>query len=256
MNPSRGGGALRLSSFVIHLHSAQLLGHSELDNLPAFTLAEVLITLGIIGIVAAMTLPALINGYQKKVTVTQLKKAYSALNQAIKMSELENGEYQYWEDGITMGAENYTNKYWKPYFKILKSCTTYQSCGYQTNYAWESLNGNSNTIFVSNPGYRIPFIIQDGTFVSVSTTIGSLVNPTSIIFVAINGPNKPNIVGKDFFVFERTKNGVLPFCNDKNETYVNRDCSAQNPGANYDVGFCCAKKIISAGWEIKPDYSW
>ena len=42
----------------------------------AFTLAEVLITLGIIGIVAAMTLPTLIGKYQKKQTVTQLKKAY------------------------------------------------------------------------------------------------------------------------------------------------------------------------------------
>lgn len=50
----------------------------------AFTLAEVLITLGIIGIVAAMTLPALINKYQQKQTITQLQKVYSVLNQALR----------------------------------------------------------------------------------------------------------------------------------------------------------------------------
>lgn len=47
----------------------------------AFTLAEVLITLGIIGIVAAMTLPALIGKYQKNQTLTQLKKAYTEISQ-------------------------------------------------------------------------------------------------------------------------------------------------------------------------------
>ena len=46
----------------------------------AFTLAEVLITLGIIGIVAAMTLPAIIQKQQDKITVTKLKKMYSVFN--------------------------------------------------------------------------------------------------------------------------------------------------------------------------------
>ena len=48
----------------------------------AFTLAEVLITLGIIGVVAALTLPTLIQNHQKQVYVTQLKKAYSTINNA------------------------------------------------------------------------------------------------------------------------------------------------------------------------------
>ena len=49
----------------------------------AFTLAEVLITLGIIGVVAAMTLPTVINQYEKKITVVKLKKAYNTLAQNI-----------------------------------------------------------------------------------------------------------------------------------------------------------------------------
>lgn len=61
----------------------------------AFTLAEVLITLGIIGIVAALTIPNIIAGYRKKVVETRLAKLYSSINQAIKISEIKNGDCKY-----------------------------------------------------------------------------------------------------------------------------------------------------------------
>lgn len=53
-------------------------------NFAAFTLAEVLVTLGIIGVIAALTLPQLIKDYQGKVLHTQLLKAYSVLSQALE----------------------------------------------------------------------------------------------------------------------------------------------------------------------------
>ncbi len=62
----------------------------------AFTLAEVLITLGIIGIVVAMTLPTLIANHRKQVTVTKLKKIYTVMNQAINMSVAEYGDVKNW----------------------------------------------------------------------------------------------------------------------------------------------------------------
>ena len=57
----------------------------------AFTLAEVLITLGIIGVVAAMTIPNLMTAYQKQQTEARLKQAYSVLTNAVRLSESENG---------------------------------------------------------------------------------------------------------------------------------------------------------------------
>ena len=62
----------------------------------AFTLAEVLITLGIIGVVAVLTLPSIITNYQKKVTVERLKKTYSTLWQAVQMSVVDNDEVETW----------------------------------------------------------------------------------------------------------------------------------------------------------------
>ncbi len=62
-----------------------------------FTLAEVLITLAIIGIVAALTIPALLQRYQEKMTEARLAKFYSMMNQAIQMSTIENGAPETWD---------------------------------------------------------------------------------------------------------------------------------------------------------------
>ncbi|MDR1327933.1 MAG: type II secretion system GspH family protein, partial [Heliobacteriaceae bacterium] len=57
----------------------------------AFTLAEVLITLGIIGIVAALTMPGLIANHKEKETVTKLRKVYSSIQQAFLKNYAEQG---------------------------------------------------------------------------------------------------------------------------------------------------------------------
>ena len=62
----------------------------------AFTLAEVLITLGIIGIVAALTIPSVIEGYKEKETVAKLKKVYSVLSQSYELYMQETGEPFKW----------------------------------------------------------------------------------------------------------------------------------------------------------------
>ena len=93
----------------------------------AFTLAEVLITLGIIGVVAAMTMPVLIQKYQNQVTEARLKKFYSIMNQAILASESVNGEKEYWNSyfsGRSVSAdtvEAWFNLYFAPYMKIMKT---------------------------------------------------------------------------------------------------------------------------------------
>ena len=69
--------------------------HNSLKR-PAFTLAEVLITLGIIGVVAAMTIPTLMANHRKKVVETKLEKIYSVMNQAINLTNAEYGDVTNW----------------------------------------------------------------------------------------------------------------------------------------------------------------
>ena len=66
------------------------------ERADAFTLAEVLITLGVIGVVAAVTLPTLIQNYKKHVVETKLSKFYTTINQAVAMSTVQNGEPADW----------------------------------------------------------------------------------------------------------------------------------------------------------------
>lgn len=66
------------------------------ERVSGFTLSEVLITLGIIGIIAALTLPVLIQKHNNKVVETRLMKFYSAINQAVRMAEVEHGDKTDW----------------------------------------------------------------------------------------------------------------------------------------------------------------
>lgn len=97
-----------------------------------FTLAEVLVTLGIIGVVAAMTMPALIQNYRNQVVETRLKKFYSTMNQAIAMSIKDNGDVETWtyfnddqkdEDGNYINRvddnDRSFNNYLAQYLKII-----------------------------------------------------------------------------------------------------------------------------------------
>ena len=68
----------------------------ERGYLAAFTLAEVLITLGIIGVVAALTIPTLMANHRKKVVETKLEKIYSVMNQAINLTNAEYGDVTNW----------------------------------------------------------------------------------------------------------------------------------------------------------------
>ena len=88
----------------------------------AFTLAEVLITLGIIGVVAALTLPNLIENHNRKVVETRLEKVYSTMNQAIRMAELDYGDRENWFVDYADKDEQkaWIKKYILPYIKYNK----------------------------------------------------------------------------------------------------------------------------------------
>ena len=62
----------------------------------AFTLAEVLITIGIVGILAAITIPSLITKYEKQKVATKLKRSYAELGNVIKMAEADYGDSSGW----------------------------------------------------------------------------------------------------------------------------------------------------------------
>ena len=87
----------------------------------AFTLSEVLITLGIIGIIAAMTLPSVIADARKKSTAAHLKKFYNTINNAVQFAIAENGDVENWmgtpADLTYEENLDFLKKYFLPYIK-------------------------------------------------------------------------------------------------------------------------------------------
>ena len=218
----------------------------------AFTLAEVLITLGIIGVVATMTIPNLIATHQKKSTAAKLKKAVSTINQTIRMSEEENGEIDTWDK--TLEPITFINKYLSPYMKITKICKTNMECGYKApGNVWKHMNGTYNNY--NSPVYqnRRTFITMDGLLYTYSVITNALSeNNDRMIIIDINGSQGPNTHGKDvFFLYRQEENSsVFPYGANKTNEEIKRSCSKTGDG------LYCAVLIQRNGWEIPTDYPW
>ena len=83
--------SLKRKAFTL-AEGATHVAHWNNSRKIAFTLAEVLITLGIIGVVAALTIPTLMANHRRQVAETRLEKFYTTINQAVKMAEVDYGD--------------------------------------------------------------------------------------------------------------------------------------------------------------------
>lgn len=179
-----------------------------------FTLAEVLITLVIVGIIAAMTIPAVIAAYKKQEIESRLRKAYSTFANGIKLSEVANGPFSGWPTAADIGnVENYWKIYFAPFFSGAKLCSNSSACGYKSDLSgskWQNMNWS---IITSDT--RMFFVLGDGTtiFYPINTTdINGNPAYTTILYIDVNGTKEPNTYCKDVFPFNRdyNKNTIVP----------------------------------------------
>ena len=180
----------------------------------AFTLAEVLITLGIIGVVAAMTMPSLITAKQEKATISTIKKNYSIFANALLMAQNDNGELYTW--GITKDADglNLVSSNLKPYLKIIEDCGVGEKsdCAPGDNGKFKDLTGRKRTEDFSSSDYY-SFRLNDGTAVAIQlkTKAECISSESSCMnfYIDTNGKKYPNTLGKDIFYFAGYGSGEL-----------------------------------------------
>lgn len=240
-----------LAEGATHVDLSQTIAHF------GFTLAETLITLGIIGVVAAMTIPNLITNYQKHVTVTKLQKAISVLNQAYKLSYDDVGEPSV-SESFKMGSELYFNHYWAPYLKTAIICTTYKQCRYKNNNPWFYPNKTTVNMGVVVPERRTTFYTSDGFLYVIFIAMGSSTTESGeeqngSVVVDINGAEGPNVFGRDVFYLTRVAKdggGIQPLGYTYSNDIIDENCNKSGRG------FYCAEKIRRAGWKIEKDYPW
>ena len=173
----------------------------------AFTLAEVLITLGIIGIVAAMTIPTLMQKYYEKQTVVKLKETYSILSQALKSASQEEGLPEEW--GLHTATPETAEKggaILKKYLKLATDCGVNDergTCFPKENYV--SLDKKESYNLANTP-YEYKMILLNGSAITFRFVMPEAEKPlydAGMIMsfkVDTNGPAKPNVIGRDLFM--------------------------------------------------------
>lgn len=234
-----------------------------------FTLAEVLITLGIIGVVAALTLPTLIANYQKNLALTQLKKNYAILTQAVSLMRAHYDNIdpvqmpftrQQWDhptylDTTLFGPElaKYLPVVWHRMDSDGKFCfpdtaswnikQAKSSTPTAAGAAWH--HTNNDYVWKLNNGACIGFAYGrnwdwDGTNTNARTFV-----------IDVNGEGKgPNTLGKDIYLFEFMPDGrIVPAgFNLTDDEARNHWCRCNNTGEY------CALLIYKNGWNFPKDY--
>ena len=242
-------------------------GATHVDILPiiskvGFTLAEVLITLGIIGVVAAMTIPSLYNSMQKRVTVSKLQKTYSELANASKLAMDESGGLLLTGEGT---ARERFEKYFMPHLKgtptrLERNTLIYYTTAGTRETGLNLLRSNS-TEYVLPSGVSLLTDDNENPYVHHAWITGLS------ILIDINGYNNPpNRFGRDAFIMVLYSDGniSLTYSDDGEAGTVNRPREVLKDGPssyNYQCnkkgrGMWCGALIQKDGWRISPDYPW
>ena len=204
-------------------------------KLKAFTLAEVLITLVIIGVIAAMTIPTLMNKTDNHEYVSKLKKAYSVMSAATNSLIAEQGSPNASLGGWSSSTESLLNAY-KSKLAHTDECIGSSCIGsYKTlTNANKSLSSVNPSKLVLNDGTFIYFYMYDNNLTCSRSSNGTN-NYCGGVMIDINGEKKPNKIGRDLFYFAIKENGLFPFGCDS-DGYCN--------GPNSTVGYGCSCKVI------------
>ena len=168
-----------------------------------FTLAEVLIVIGIIGVVAALTLPNLNHATGDKETVTKVKKIYSTLTEAVDRAQVIYGAVDTWGNGLSTQAEKNEQfaKRVTEFLKVSKDCGFEGGCFSSSSYdRFDDDNISPN--FLSNLQSRNDYMVMLPDGISLSFECDPNISSYLEIRVDIDGPNKgKNLFGKDIFEF-------------------------------------------------------
>ncbi len=215
----------------------------------AFTLAEVLITLVIIGVIAAISVPTIVANANQKANESRAKKVYSTLANAMTMAKANGADF----DFEVANDSNANMKAW--YDKYLKSLITMKTC-YDKMGCWHE--GDTKGLDGKNVYYNRPqvgvganiitAVLNDGSFInidaygkaSIYNYFGTRITANSglVVFFDVNGAKKPNVLGKDIYVVVFSENGVMPAWKHKSPSERKKDCSKQGQG------YSCLNNIL------------
>ena len=231
----------------------------------------------IIGVIAAITIPNLIQSYKKHQVEVGVKEAYSLLNNALNMAKAEN---ESWDNMLEIAYSNYNNasdyfaeNYLKPYLKYSEYCkqsTPLNKCK-AFNYSDFALDMNGNIIRSGSYNHTVwsRFILDNGMYLGTQQHIPYNNGTNAINFIVdINGNKEPNRNGYDVFYFGIFRSNTGLYCDitgTSHDYYCNQgnllvaspkeyQKTALNDTCAVPMGTGCGAVIMRNGWKIPDDY--
>lgn len=206
----------------------------------AFSLAEVLITLMIIGIIAGMTIPALKKDSMNKTVATNLKKIYSELNQSFSMVLAENFTNRVCRTGLFDDAGTFEEEFVMKKLNVTTVCSAGSA---------SKCFGNSNLI-----GSEKSYLLTSGiavAFLAPENACDAANAANLRVFVDVNGPTPPNKGGTDQFLLGVNGFGSVFVGSTSDDVggYTSEACG--NATDDYNAAWACAIQIQRDGWEVK-----
>ena len=223
-----------------------------------FTLAEVLITLGIVGIVAAMTIPSLNSMITKRQVEARAKVAYSTIAQALKLSE-DKGNASMQVQVSTKGQKEWFDKNLAPSLQVTSLCVQQAGCWHKSGIV-KTLNNQTptyttsvgnNEVTIGN--VTVTFKTAKGFWGNLDASVsGSNSNLFGVdapensleFYLDVNGDRGPNVIGKDIYILIYNENlGTVPAGYSRTKEQVEQNCLTGN-------GYWCLSKLMRDGWKI------
>lgn len=209
-----------------------------------FTLAEILITLGIVGVIAAVTVPTIIQSYINRSLQVALKKEYSVIQEAFGMYQARN--YGSRIKPSQIGSQELKSLIME-FFGVIKDCgfgsnyntTLEKPCVKNSEIIYKTLDGKNASMGYFDDGQ---FILKDGSMVFLENVIAGRV----YISVDVNGYIKgPNIWGVDLFTFQLMSDGrILPMGAEGTDYADETSYCSRRLNSSYTNGIACTEKAL------------
>lgn len=227
----------------------------------AFTLTEVLLTLAILGVIAAISLPAILANIDKNTWANGLKVNLSVLNngfrQMIAQEEVDDiRDTNLWSTNVTSEvntSDDNINNEIKKYFKINRIESNWPVQAY--NLDGSEYDNTSVRYYLGNSASINVRFLNDNSYERCTGT-QLFCHPAAEIILDVNGDKKPNVIGKDiYFLFLGENGNIYPFgseaVNDYDSKYNKWDtaegCNGKQPKTN---GTACAGRVVDDAFSI------
>ena len=237
-----------------------------------YTLAEVLITLGIIGVISAMTIPSMVNNVQNQVcakalsaTISDFETGMSILLAKENVFSLRDTEAWSGQNTMNIDSSDAIIERFSRNVGFLKPIDQ----DYERFYGApvKGINGEESSLLedfipfeISNGAVAFMIIGQylDGDEVTILRSGGNLSKVAATVFIDVNGKKKPNIIGRDIFAFLLGTDAKLYPYGGKDATVYSGNNSlawqtqCSDNGAKGAEGMFCTARLIENGY--KMDY--